>query len=137
MKKKYLILLLIILPFLTACGNKTLNCEINRGTGIVRNVNITYSGDKVSKVTIKDTVDFTVAGYEEHGCKDLQECIDSADNELKKCQEDDGYESCKITKTETGYILEATQKESSYNQIKDLDKDVLKARMEETGATCK
>ena len=113
MKKLMVFCLLCVAFLMTACGGGSkLTCTANQLDGVVKTV---YSfefdsDDKLDGVEFEETIDFSkVENFEETiGCANLEECMEAAKLELKECENNSSYESCKIiNETKTGLTVKA------------------------------
>ena len=142
MKKKFLILTLLIVPLLTACGSSNeLKCTQERGV-TTKKVIVKFDSkkEKATDVIMAYTFDFSKAeDLSEFGCNDFEECLKLAEEELEDCEKDSDFVSCKITdRTKSALTIEGVMnKEQIEKEIGDKKYDEVKKLLEETGLTCK
>ncbi len=142
MKKNILVGLLLIIPFLTACGSSNKLVCTRSSDGATREITVAFDSkkEKATGAMVLFTMDFSdEAIIEEYGCADLEECMTRAEAELEDCEKDKEFESCKIAKkTKTSVSIQGKmKKESVEEELKGKNYDDVKKMMEEDNYTCK
>lgn len=142
MKKLLVIPLLLVVPFLTACGSSNqLKCsrEVEEAKRVLI-IDFDSSRENATGVKVEYSIDFSdVKDFSEFGCEDLEDCMQMAEDEVKDCEADEYYESCKVSKkTKTSVTIEGTMtKEAVDDELKGKTYDDTKKMMEAGGYTCK
>ncbi len=141
MKKKYLVLVVGIVPLLTACGSSnTLSCVRNSdGALMERIVEFDSKGEKVTDALVNYSIDLSGEDLDEYGCESMEECLDEFAKELDDCKEDKNYYDCKIAKrTKNSMTIQAkVVQEVLENEFKNKNYDEVKEMLEEEGLECK
>ena len=143
MNKKLLLLSLIgIVPFMTACGNsRTMKCT-KEDDGFTTGYVFTFDKeDKLEKISLTETVDFTKVDFNNLNCSSADDCLKSKDKFLKNCTSNKNYENCKIDTNKDSMTLTADytedklDKEKTYK--KGMAKEDIKKEAEDSNFTCK
>lgn len=153
MKRKLLLIGILALPLLTACGSKETNqlkCSFENAQGaVVFNYVLSYDDEwkTIEKFEIEEVVDFSkVNDITTLGCGDsVKDCLKEAKNDYTMCKSDAKYDSCELkNETESGLTiltkvkdLELKKEENVFSIYKDTPKDEAIKNLEELGYKCK
>ncbi len=98
MKKKILIIaILLIIPFMTACGKKEYKCT-TESDGSKKTFTVTFtSDDKLDTVHHEQIYDLDKMDLEDYGCHTVENCIDQLKDFEDTCKLTSYYTNCNVS----------------------------------------
>ena len=157
MKKKMLLGLLVVIPFLTACGNddeearraskmikskkiNSMRCEYSSDKEIQGYLFVFNDDDKLIRMGLYEGVDINNLSDDDL-CTDKESCIKLAKSNISECENDSDMESCRVESDDKSVILIGDYKESALKDNKDYDRGMTKSEVkkqaESEGFTCR
>lgn len=146
MKKAKIFAVLMVVPFLTACGgeSKTLTCTTEEDF-TSQKVVYTIRGTKVTSVDLEVKFDFSnIDDFSLYAnCNDAKECSEvAAKGAMEQCEKETDFENCKSKVLDTSSTVYATMKKESLkvadeNKYESTDDLIEALTAENEGMTCK